>query len=59
MKGKRLTVQEAARKHNVSQQTVYNWLTKGLPYSTIRQGLKTIKVIYEEDIDKFINQKEG
>ena len=57
MKDELMTIQEVAWKYQVSQQTVYNWVEKGLPYTTKRRGIMDIKVVAAEAVEEFLNER--
>lgn len=52
------TVYEIASRHNVTHQTVYNWIKAGLK-CTVRhdKGLKAFRVISDEDVNDFLRSR--
>jgi hypothetical protein len=48
---------EVSRELNVAHTTVYNWISKGLPYHEKKVGLKTIKQFDIQEVKDWIKER--
>lgn len=50
------TVYEMADRMGVTPPTVYNWIESGLKHAYRSKGLKSFKVVSQEDVDEFLRE---
>lgn len=53
----RIGAYELAKKIGCSNVTIYGWVKKGLPYTTVRQGLKEVKQFDYKEVLKWIKEQ--
>ena len=52
----KMNLTQLAAYYNVTRQTVYNWIEKGMPYETTPSGRK---IVDYDEVEQWIKKKEG